>query len=77
MQIVAMPFISQIIHAFHDGFCHKPETTFGTVNDDVLALLDPKFKRANFCSIIIILMRAATLHSFAINQTGYASSLFG
>ena len=46
-------FKEQIIHAFHDGFCHKPETTFGTVNDDVLALLDPKFKRANFCSIIL------------------------
>ena len=24
-----------------------------TMNDDVLALLDPKFKRANFCSIIL------------------------
>ncbi len=46
-------FKEQIIHAFHDGFCHKPETTFGTVNDDVLALQDPKFKRTNFCSIIL------------------------
>jgi HD superfamily phosphodiesterase len=46
-------FKEQIIRAFHDGFCHKPETTFGTVNDDVLALLDPQFKRANFCSIIL------------------------
>ncbi len=46
-------FKEQIIHAFHDGFGHKPDTTFGTVNDDVLALLDPKFKRANFCSIIL------------------------
>ena len=46
-------FKEQIIHAFHDGFCHKPETTFGTVNDDVLALRDPKFKRTNFCSIIL------------------------
>jgi HD domain len=46
-------FKEEIIHAFHDGFCHKPDTTFGTVNDDVLALLDPKFKRANFCSIIL------------------------
>jgi hypothetical protein len=46
-------FKEQIIHAFHDGFCHKPETTFGTVNDDVLALIDPKFKRTNFCSIIL------------------------
>jgi HD superfamily phosphodiesterase len=46
-------FKEQIIQAFHDGFCHKPETTWGTMNDDVLALLDPKFKRANFCSIIL------------------------
>jgi hypothetical protein len=46
-------FKEQIIHAFNDGFRHKPETTFGTVNDDVLALLDPKFKRTNFCSIIL------------------------
>ncbi len=46
-------FKKQIIHAFHDGFAHKPETTFGTVNDDVLALLDPKFKRTDFCSIIL------------------------
>jgi hypothetical protein len=46
-------FKEQIIHAFHDGFCHKPETTFGTVNDDVLALIDPKFQRTNFCSMIL------------------------
>jgi HD domain len=46
-------FKEQIIHAFNDGFRHKPETTFGTVNDDVLALLDPKFKRTNFCTIIL------------------------
>ena len=46
-------FKEQIIHAFHDGFCHKPETTFGTVNDDVLALHDSKFKRTNFCNIIL------------------------
>ena len=46
-------FKEKIIQAFYDGFHHKPDTTFGTVNDDVLALLDPKFKRANFCSIIL------------------------
>lgn len=46
-------FKEQIIHAFNGGFQHKPETTFGTVNDDVLALLDPKFQRTNFCSIIL------------------------
>ncbi len=46
-------FKEKIIQVFYDGFHHKPDSTFGTVNDDVLALLDPKFKRANFCSIIL------------------------
>jgi HD superfamily phosphodiesterase len=46
-------FKEKIIRAFYDGFHHKPDSTFGTVNDDVLALLDPKFKRANFCAIIL------------------------
>src|ERR1700722_18891428 len=30
-------FKEDIIQAFYDGFVHKPETTFGTVNADVLA----------------------------------------
>lgn len=46
-------FKEKIIHVFHDGFHHKPDTTFGTVNDDVLALLDPSFKRTNFCTMIL------------------------
>jgi HD superfamily phosphodiesterase len=46
-------FKNKIIHAFYNGFHHKPDSTFGTVNDDILALIDPKFKRANFCSIIL------------------------
>jgi hypothetical protein len=31
---------------------HKAGTTLGTVNDDVLALFDPTFKRMDFCNII-------------------------
>jgi HD domain len=46
-------FKEGIIEAFNEGFKHKPETTFGTVNDDVLVLHDPSFKRMNFCSIIL------------------------
>jgi hypothetical protein len=46
-------FKEGIIHAFNEGFKHKPGTTFGTVNADVLALLDPNFKRTNFCSLIL------------------------
>jgi hypothetical protein len=46
-------FKEGIIHAFHDGFKHKPASTFGTMNDDVLAYLDPGFKREDFCRIIL------------------------
>lgn len=46
-------FKEKIIQAFYDGFHNRPDSTFGTVNDDVLALLDPTFKRTNFCSIIL------------------------
>jgi hypothetical protein len=45
-------FKEDIIHAFYDGNKHRPETTFGNVNADVLADKDPKFQRMNFCSII-------------------------
>ena len=45
-------FKEDIIQAFYDGFGHKPETTFGTVNADVLADKDPSFRRRNFCSVI-------------------------
>ncbi|MDY7507256.1 HD domain-containing protein [Ralstonia wenshanensis] len=46
-------FKEQIIDAFNDGMKHRPDSTFGTVNDDVLALKDPGFRRLNFCSIIL------------------------
>jgi HD domain len=46
-------FKNDIIHAFYNGMKHRPDSTFGTVNDDVLAYCDPKFKRADFCSIIL------------------------
>jgi hypothetical protein len=45
-------FKAEIIEAFNGGFKHKPDTTFGTVNDDVLALKDPTFVRTDFCQII-------------------------
>jgi hypothetical protein len=45
-------FKEDIIQAFYDGNKHKPDTTFGNVNADVLADKDPHFARANFCSII-------------------------
>jgi hypothetical protein len=45
-------FKTEIVRAFADGFKHKPESTFGTVNADVLEKLLPGFRRQNFCEII-------------------------
>ena len=45
-------FKESIIRAFAQGFAHKPETTFGTVNADVLAEKLPGYERSNFCAII-------------------------
>jgi hypothetical protein len=45
-------FKEGIIQAFYEGMKHRPDTTFGTMNDDIIADKDPTFKRANFCSII-------------------------
>jgi len=46
-------FKKDIIGGFYQGMKHRPDSTFGTVNDDVLAYRDPTFKRAYFCSIIL------------------------
>jgi len=45
-------FKENIIQAFADGVKHRPESTFGTVNADVLALKDPGYRRVNFCNVI-------------------------
>lgn len=45
-------FEDELIQAFYDGIKHKPETTFGNVNADVLAEKDPHFHRGNYCSVI-------------------------
>jgi hypothetical protein len=46
-------FNENIIDAIHHGMAHRPDSTFGTVNDDVLAFKNPKFQRADFCKIIL------------------------
>jgi HD domain-containing protein len=46
-------FKEDIIDHFAQGINKKPETTFGNVNADVLALKDPTYTRKNFCSIIL------------------------
>jgi hypothetical protein len=46
-------FKEGIIDAFAHGTIHKPETTFGNVKADVLALKDPHYHRENFCTMIL------------------------
>ena len=45
-------FKRQIMHAFYEGMADRPDTTFGTMNDDVLAHFDLRFKRRNFVDMI-------------------------
>ena len=46
-------FKQRILGAFNNGMKHRPHSTFGTVNDDVLAHFDPTFVRENFVEIIL------------------------
>jgi hypothetical protein len=46
-------FKNGIIDAFYDGMKHRPHSTFGTFNDDILAFKDPNFRRTDLCSIIL------------------------
>jgi hypothetical protein len=45
-------FKSQILEAFTNGFRDRPDTTFGTVNADVLARFSPGFVRTDFVDVI-------------------------
>ena len=45
-------FKRRILEAFTEGMAPKPQTTFGTVNADVLERFVPGFERANFVDII-------------------------
>ncbi len=45
-------FKKQILAAFTHGFGDRPETTFGTVNADVLAHFLPGFTRTDFVEVI-------------------------
>jgi hypothetical protein len=46
-------FKRNIIDAFYEGMKHRPDSTFGTVNDDVLAFKDSQFRRTDFCKVIL------------------------
>lgn len=46
-------FKQDILQAFYDGIKAKPQTTFGNVKADVLAMKDADFVRGNFCEVIL------------------------
>lgn len=46
-------FKQRILAAFNDGMKHRPHTTAGTMNADVLAHFDPRFSRVDFVEKIL------------------------
>ncbi|MFG1930044.1 HD domain-containing protein [Mycobacterium sp. NPDC048908] len=46
-------FKHRILQAFTDGMKHRPRSTFGTMNADVLAHFDPSFVRDDFVTTIL------------------------
>lgn len=46
-------FKSRILAAFNDGMKHRPDTTFGTMNADVLAHFDPSFTRGDMVDHVL------------------------
>jgi hypothetical protein len=46
-------FKHRILHAFTEGMKHRPRTTFGTMNADVLAHYDRSFLRDDFVTTIL------------------------
>jgi hypothetical protein len=46
-------FKNRILRAFNDGMKHRPDSTFGTMNADVLQHFDGTFVRDDFVQIIL------------------------
>jgi hypothetical protein len=46
-------FESGMIDAFYEGLKHRPDSTFGTLNEGYLAHRDPQFRRGDICSIML------------------------
>jgi hypothetical protein len=46
-------FKNRILAAFNHGMRHRPHSTFGTMNADVLEHFDPAFVRANMVDLIL------------------------
>jgi hypothetical protein len=45
-------FTDGILRAFHDRMKDRPETTFGTMNDDILAYFEPALIRTKLVDLI-------------------------
>lgn len=46
-------FKKKLLDAYARGMEHRPETTFGSVNADVLDRWDPNYRRLNFCGLVL------------------------
>lgn len=46
-------FKNTIIPTFYEGFKHKPDTTFGSINADICTCMNPDFHPKNFCDAIL------------------------
>jgi hypothetical protein len=46
-------FKRQILAAFTEGFRHRPDSTFGTMNADVLAHFVPDFRRTDMVEVVL------------------------
>jgi len=45
-------FKKNVIPTFFEGFRHKPQTTYGSINADICACMMPDYKRMDFCDAI-------------------------
>ena len=46
-------FARAMIDTFYEGMKHRPDSTYGTFNDDILAFKDPNFRRKDYCSLML------------------------
>jgi hypothetical protein len=46
-------FKHRLIDAFYEGMKHRPLSTFGTFNEDIIAFKDPTYKGMDMCSLIL------------------------
>ena len=48
----ASDFKDDIVNAFYNGIEHKPDTTFGNMKAELIAMKETGFKPGNFCCTI-------------------------